>query len=143
MESGIADAEACRKLAAAFAKANSGTPPSDAQAVARFMVKRGTLTRYQAQALLATPPRGLRAGGYVIRSDQTTPPLSRWLEASRVTDGCRGVLLHDDGSAASQGFRGVLSSHQSLECPSLQPLEFEFHSSAILVFSALPAGAMF
>ncbi len=140
VKSGIADAEGCRRLAAAFAKANSNTPPSDAQAVARFMVKRGKLTRFQARALLATPPRELRAGNYLICSDQTAPPLSRWLEATRVGDGCQGVLLHAEVPSANQGIRDFLSLHQSIACTSLQPLELEFHPHSVVLFSALPSG---
>ena len=141
VRSGIADAEGCKKVASAFTKANSGMPPGDAQAVARFMVKRGDLTRFQARAIFASPPRELRAGNFLIRSDQTPPPLGRWLEAARIDDGRTGLLFHDASAGESQGFRERLQLHQTVNCPTLQPLDPEFHAGSVLVFSVLPDGA--
>lgn len=141
VRSGLSDTEGCRELASTFAKANSGTPPSDARALARFMVKRGDLTKYQARCLLASPLRELRVGGFVIRNDQADMPFSRWLEVKRLQDGAPGLLLQIEGATEDPELIAVLKKHQSVSARSLQSLELDLHADSAMLFSRLPSGA--
>lgn len=140
VRSGICDADGCKRIASAFTKANSGTPPSVAEAVARFLVKRGTLTRYQARCLLETPPRELRAGSYLIRSSEAPPPLAGWVEASRISDRRLGMLRLVQSSSDTPDLINSLKRHQAVSGRGLQPLESEIFDESFLVFSALPTG---
>ncbi len=140
VRSGICDANGCKRIAAAFTKANAGMPPSAAEAVARFLVKRGTLTRYQARCLLENPPRDLRAGGYLIRSGEAPPPLGGWVEASRIRDRRVGMLRLVQSSSDGPELINALKRHQSVSGEALQPLESEIFDASFLVFSALPSG---
>ena len=140
VRSGITDAAGCKLLAAAFSEANAGTPPTDSSALARFMIQAGRLTQFQAEALLADQPREIRAGRFVIQSDALPPPLSRWVRASRVEDGQSGILLRASAEQLAGGRMPWLEAHQTVNSPTLQPIEIESHATATLVFSPLPEG---
>ena len=140
VRSGITDAAGCKQLAAAFIAANDGTPPSDATTLARFMIRTGVLTEFQARALLADQPQPIRLGNYLLRSNACPPPLSRWAEVTRIADGKSGVLLRVSAEQLAGGRAQWLEAHAAISKQALQNFESELESTSTLIFSPLPPG---
>ncbi|MGI9470704.1 MAG: serine/threonine protein kinase, partial [Rubripirellula sp.] len=140
VRSGITDATGCKQLAAAYSKANQGTPPSDSETLANYLMEVGSLTSFQADALLADPPRDLRSGHYLIRSDRGPIPLSRWIPVSRLDDGRTGVLYRIPNDQLIGGRDQWLQAHQEVAGDGLQRFEYETQQAWTLVFSELPEG---
>jgi serine/threonine protein kinase len=140
VRSGITDAAGCKQLATGFSKANRGTPPSDSVTLAKYMIKAGKLTQFQARALLADPPREIRAGSYLIRSDKSSPPLSKWVDAGRIDGGQAGMLFRASNQQLSGGRTQWLTAHAAVQAATLQPLESESQENSTLVFSQMPTG---
>ncbi len=140
MRSGIADAEGCKKVVAAYRAANAGAPPTDPRAVAKFMVQRQGLTPFQAAALIAESPSELRVGPFLIRSDKCPPPFGRWLEATLVADSRAGLLLRASRAAWGRDREQRLKAHQAIDGVALQPFETVDQGELTYVFSSLPAG---
>ena len=140
VKSGVTDAAGCKQIAGDYAEANAGTPPSDSQDLARFLVGRGALTEFQSEALLSDPPRDIRSGNFVVRSDVGPYPLRRWIPVSRVDDGRVGVLFRVAADQIAGGQDQWLQAHQEITAEGLQSFDFETQKSWTLVFSELPDG---
>ena len=140
VRSGITDANGCKQLAAAFSKANRGTPPSDSRSLADFMVGTGSLTSFQVDALLADPPRELKSGHFLIRSDRGPMPLSRWIPVARLDDRRSGLLFRISNEQMAGGREPWLQAHQEVLADGLQTFEYEKQQAWTLVFSELPKG---
>ncbi|XZE53839.1 histone H1-like repetitive region-containing protein [Planctomycetaceae bacterium SH139] len=79
--SGLAEPEseaAFQRLLAGFAEAHQETPAKSAAELAKWAVRQGLLTRYQAQQLLTNDWPQLRLGPFVLKSPVETPPLAGW-----------------------------------------------------------------
>ena len=139
---GITDAEGCKQLAMGFAKANRGTPPSDAKSLAKFMIVRGELNTFQARALIADRLVELRFGGYLLRGADLPSPMSRWAEASRISDGQVGYLLRTSPNELSGGREQWMAANLEVTSPSLQTFDLEATPPTACVFSPLPAGTL-
>ncbi len=139
VRSGITDAEGCKKLASAFSKA-SGTPPSDPHSLAKFMLKAGQLTTFQARALLSDALHEIRVGNFVIQSDRSSPPWSRWVKVARIDDRRSGRLFHASAEQLAGGRSEWLAAHHAVAHPSLQAFEIEPQAASTLVFSPMPPG---
>ena len=135
VRSGITDAAGCKQLAASFIAANGGTPPSDAATLAKFMIKAGVLTEFQARAILADQPQPIRLGNYLLRSDASPPPLSRWAAVTRIDDGKSGVLLRASAQQLAGGRAQWLVAHAAIAKPTLQCFESESEATSTLIFS--------
>ena len=138
VENGIADANDCKRIASAFSDANGGTPPSESVSLAKYLVKSGGLTEFQARAILGS--RGLRVGSYVIRSDQSPPPLSRWVAAQAIGNGEVGYLFRAQPAQLAGGRQQWVEAHASISAPSLQPIQVEALGTETVVFSPMPEG---
>jgi serine/threonine protein kinase len=140
VRSGITDAAGCKRLATRFSKARGGTPPSDPVTLAKFMIKLGELTQFQARALLADQAQEIRAGSYVIRSDTSSPPLANWVEATRIDDGQSGYLFRASAQQLEGGRTQWLEAHSAVNAQTLQAFESEPYATSTMIFSPLPAG---
>ena len=140
VRSGITDAAGCKQLATTFTEANGGTPPSESVTLAKFMLKAGRLTRFQARALLADQAQEIRVGSYVIRSDKASMPLSQWVEVARVEDGQSGFLFRASQERLAGGRSQWVDAHIAVTTPSLQAFEPEPYGTSTVFFSPLPAG---
>ena len=143
VRAGLADAKGCKQIAASFRKAN-GEPPADSRALAKFLVRRGRLNRYQAASLLADRPPRLRFGEFVRIGDASPSPLSRWLPV-RSTDGdSRGHLLPlGSRVTANPGSLARLREHADVAHPSLQPLRLVTDGDGeAMLFTTLPPGTL-
>ena len=140
VKSGVADATGCKGLAADYANANAGTPPSDSGELAGFLVQRGVLTDFQAQALLSDPPREIRSGNYLVRAQAGPDPLRRWIPVSRLDDQRVGVLFRVAADQLSGGREQWLTAHQEVEHGHLQHFDNETQQAWTLVFTELPEG---
>lgn len=140
VRSGITDAAGCKKLAASFSQANGGTPPSDAVKLAKFLVRAGAISEFQARALIAEDPPELRVGDFLLQSDQAAAPLSKWCQAIRAADGQPGVLQRVPAAELGDVRAQWLAAHAEIDADSLQSLSLASVAEDILVFSDLPAG---
>lgn len=140
VKSGIVDASGCKQIAGEYADANAGTPPSDSSDLAKFLMVKGTLTDFQAESLLADPPREIRSGNYVVRAQKGPKPLPRWIPVSRIDDGRLGVLFRVAADQFIGGRDQWLQAHQEVETASLQTFEDETQQAWTLIFSELPRG---
>ena len=140
VRSGITDAAGCKQLAAAYSQANQGTPPSDSQALAEFLMESGALTRFQSEALFANPPRELKSGNFLIRSDRGPSPFGRWIPVRRLDDGRSGLLYRVPLDQLAGGRDQWLKAHQEVSVKGLQQFEYENLSSWALVFSPIANG---
>ncbi len=129
---GLIEAADCKSLAMEYAKANGGTPPSDAQQLAKFMVSADRLTSFQARMLLSESPIDLRLGSFRLISDQSPSPLSRWIRVSRGQS--QGYLLRTTAN------NPWLDLHARVSDPTLQPIEVEPIDDYVGIFSTLPPG---
>ena len=140
VKSGIVDASGCKQIAGDYADANAGTPPSDSSELANFLLLNGTLTDFQAEALLADPPREIRSGNFVVRAQAGPRPLSRWIPVSRIDDGRVGVLFRVAADQFTGGRDQWLKAHQEVEAEALQTFDDETQQAWTLIFSELPEG---
>ena len=140
VKSGVTDAAGCKQIAGDYTDANAGTPPSDSQQLASFLVGQGFLTEFQSEALLSDPPREIRSGNFVVRSDVGPELLRRWIPVSRVDDGRVGVLFRVAADQIAGGRDQWLQAHQEITAEGLQSFDFETQQSWTLVFSELPEG---
>ncbi len=139
VRAGITDAAGCKNLASAYSKA-SGSPPSDSRSLAQFLVKSGKLTKFQARSLLAQQPVAIRAGCFLILSDNAPAPLGRWVKVSRDDDGRQGFLLRADEDELAGGRIEWLEAHRQLDAATLQSFELQSEGASILVFTPLESG---
>ena len=142
VRSGITDAQGCKRLAMGFTKANGGTPPSDSKSLAKFMIASGELNTFQGRALIADQPVELRFGGYLLRGDNLSGPMSRWAEASRISDGQAGYLLRTAPNELSGSRAQWVKAHLEVAHPTLQAFDLEATPPTACVFSSLPAGRL-
>jgi serine/threonine protein kinase len=140
VKSGVADASGCKQIAGDYADANAGTPPSDSSELASFLVNSGILTDFQADALLADPPREIRSGNFVVRAQVGPEPVRRWIPVSRVDDGRVGVLFRVAVEQFIGGRDLWLQAHQEVEAVQLQAFDDETQQAWTLIFSELPEG---
>ncbi len=140
VKSGVADASGCKQIASDYADANAGTPPNDSSELASFLVNSGILTDFQAEALLADPPREIRSGNFVVRAQVGPEPVRRWIPVSRVDDGRVGVLFRVAVDQFIGGRDQWLQAHQEVEAVELQAFDDETQQAWTLIFSELPEG---
>jgi len=140
VKSGIVDASGCKQIAGDYADANAGTPASDSSELANFLLAKGTLTDFQAEALLADPPREIRSGNFVVRAQVGPKPLPRWIPVSRIDDGRVGVLFRVAADQFTGGRDQWLQAHQEVEADALQTFDHETQQAWTLIFSELPEG---
>ena len=137
VESGITDAEGCRRIAQAFSEANGGTPPAESISLAKYLIKSGSLTDFQARQILAG--QSIRVGPFVLRADKAPPPLSRWLPVV-ASDGRRGVVFRAPRHLLAGGRDQWVAAHAAVETAVLQPIAIEELGQDFAIFSSLPDG---
>ena len=140
VKSGIVDASGCRQIAGEYADAHAGTPPGDSGELAKFLLLKRTLTDFQAEALLADPPREIRSGNFIVRAQAGPKPLSRWIPVSRIDDGRVGVLFRVSAEQFIGGRDQWLQAHQEVQADALQTFDDETQQAWTLIFSELPEG---
>jgi serine/threonine protein kinase len=154
VQNGVASTDQCKQFAAAYCDAHQGTPATDAESMAAFLVKSGQLTKFQSTALLSDTPVSLRQGSFVQTSDQPSMPLGHWLPvqalASAVNDSGasspsdsprKGFLLRVPGTQLTELVSQWLAAHAAVSHPQLQG--FELHpdgEGGVQVFSPLEGG---
>jgi serine/threonine protein kinase len=140
VRSGITNPTGCKQLAAAYADANGGTPPTDVGTLAKFLIQEGKLTAFQARSLLSDALVELKKGSYTIREERGTPPLSRWSQVNRIADNQAGFLFSASANDLAGGRAAWLGAHREISAANLQSFELETYGESVLVFSALAAG---
>ncbi len=144
---GLADPDRCRSWATSFTEANAGSPPSDAVAIAKFLISRNELTKFQAKVLLSDEFRKLRIGNYVQQSSEPPPPpFSNWLNVQHVGNQdssvpAHGFLLRLKNDPTAVGILESLQQQSSVQSPHIQPFEVTISNQRpVLVFSSLAPG---
>ncbi|MDB4423295.1 hypothetical protein N9276_01810 [Rhodopirellula sp.] len=140
VKSGVVDASGCKQIAVDYSDANAGTPPSESSGLASFLLERGILTDFQAEALLADPPREIRSGNFVVRAQAGPEPLRRWIPVSRVNDGRVGLLFRVAADQLAGGRDQWLQAHREVTANALQDFDEETQQAWTLIFSELPEG---
>ncbi|TWU37401.1 protein kinase domain-containing protein [Novipirellula artificiosorum] len=144
VRSGITDADGCKQYAAKYAKASGGSPPADALSLAKYLVRLGILSEFQAKTLLSADPVLRRIGPYLQREGTSEAPLSRWLRVQRTSTGRtsqeRGFLFRVDPKPLAQDRDRWLATHAKTLHASLQGVELDRGADELAVFSALPTG---
>jgi serine/threonine protein kinase len=151
VQSGLSDAEGCKRIATAYAKQHGGAAPEDADSLARFLARSGVITSFQRRALLSKSGEQLKSGRFVIRGDEPIPPFHYWLpvqtaitpETPRTS---RGFLLRVPLNQLDAGRRGWLALHSEIRADSLQPVQLSGGAQTadadhpVEIFSPLPSG---
>ncbi len=134
VQAGVLDARRCKLLTQQYQEASGGNSPSQADEIARFLVKKKVITPFQSDAFLAPQPVELRLGPYLIRDPKTAAPFGRFAQAVRTTDGAIGILLR-------AGIENPwLEKHAAIDAPNLQPLAADIIGDYQAVFSAIGEG---
>ena len=144
---GLADPDRCRSWATWYTEANAGSPPSDAVEIAKFLITRNELTKFQAKALLSDEFRKIRLGHYVQRTnEQPAPPFSNWLDFQQVGNSdpaasTTGFLLRLKNDPSAVRIHESLNQQASVQSPNVQPIEVTCaNNRPVLVFSSLASG---
>ncbi|GAA5506254.1 serine/threonine protein kinase [Novipirellula caenicola] len=153
VRNGVTDAAGCKRYAVSFAEKAGGLPPDDAVSLAKFLVRSGVLTQYQAKMLLVSETVSLRHGGYLQTEAAAAPPLSRWLPvirqpsqsaAEQETAADRetrlGVLFRPTPEQLSGGRDQWVAAHAGVTQSSLQSIQLDRVEENVVVFSPLPNG---
>ncbi|KAA5539328.1 hypothetical protein FYK55_24800 [Roseiconus nitratireducens] len=151
VSAGITDAPGCKQMAAAFAAAHQGDPPANAASLAKFLVRTGQLTSFQAKALVCEPEPSLRAGAFVITGDQPPVPFRHWLPVRTVCENSadpvrNGFLLRIPLGSLDDTRRAALAAHAKVSCPTLQTIELSGGAQSsdanrtVDLFSPIPEG---
>jgi len=141
VHAGVVDAEGCKRIAAQYSQAKRGRVVSDPVSLAKFLIKIGSLTEFQARSLLTTPPRTIRFGSFLQLADSSPPPLSRWLPAKSLADQTVGWLLRLPAHRVDTTLLPWLAARQRVTGEGLQPIHCtESTPEVIDVFSPLPSG---
>ena len=141
VHAGIVAAEDCKRIATQCSRANQGRIVSDPVLVAKFMIQTGQLTEFQARSLLSKPPKAIRFGKFLQRSDSAIPPLSQWIDVQSIDDRTDGWLSRIPASQIDPSNRQWLADHQRVVAAGLQPIRCSASTpETIDIFSALPPG---
>lgn len=151
VQSGLADVGISQRYRDAFVNSSTDSADDDGKAFAGFLVRSGLLTKYQAAKLLESEHPDLRAGSFVITSDQPVPPFSHWIPVqSAVTTAAptprHGFLLRVPLSSLDETRRGWLAVHSEIRSESLQSIELSGGAQSggadqtVEIFSPLPDG---
>ncbi len=144
---GLADPDRCRSWATSYSEAHAGSPPSDAVAIAKFLITRNELTKFQAKALLSDEFRKIRLGNYVQRTSEPAPsPFSNWLDFQQVGNpdsnaSTTGFLLRLKNDPTAVRIHESLKQQSSVQSPNIQPVDVTIaNNRPVLVFSSLAPG---
>ena len=77
---GICD-ERTAKSFESLVESGSADIQYDSISAAKYLIKKGILTRYQAKMVLSSQADDLRQGGYLILSDKGEIPFQKWISA--------------------------------------------------------------
>jgi serine/threonine protein kinase len=135
VQAGLVPTDACEKIEQAFRSNHPDLELTPAN-VADFLVRYRRMTEFQAQCLLSSPPRAIRLGSFLIRTPETPPPLTKWVEVVRTSDQSLGFLIRTVAG------NSVLQKHAAVIHPSLQPIEIEELGETSLVYSPLVGGRL-
>ena len=140
VRAGIVDTDGCKRLAMAFTKANSGSPPSSSKEMAKFLLRGEQITRYQAKALLSNDLVDLRFGAFLIQDDSAPPPLQSWKAALDQSSAETGYLKLIPREQLDADAGQWMQSHAAIQSKSLQSFRFESVDSMLAVFAQQPQG---
>ena len=152
IQSGLADADGCKKYATRFASSVVDPTMVDTEVLAAFLVQENIITSFQANQILHQVDPALRVGSFVMMSDQPVRPLTHWLPAQTAVAANtgavrRGFLLRVPLDALSDSQRSWLAAHSEISADSLQPIELSGGAQSadtdnmVEIFSPLPDGA--
>ncbi|WP_372720823.1 protein kinase [Novipirellula sp.] len=147
VRNGVTDAAGCKRYAVGYAEKAGGLPPDDAVALAKYLVKAGVLTPYQAKSLLVSESVSLRHGGFLQTDATAAAPLSRWIPVVRpatalgpASEGVSGVLFRPTAEQLGGGRDQWIAAHAGVTQAALQSIELDRVDDNIVIFSPLPSG---
>ncbi len=142
VRAGFTDAEGCKRLAADFRRSTGGDPEQLGE-LARYLVRAGELTEFQAKSLLAETPPKLRLGPFVRTARSSPPPFRRWYPVEHLASRRNGFLRVLDAEQLRGDMAARLQAQAAVAAETLQPIEFlRTGNDRGLVFSPLPAGRL-
>ncbi|TWU20581.1 Serine/threonine-protein kinase PknB [Novipirellula galeiformis] len=145
VRNGVTDASGCKRYAAGYAEKTGGLPPDDAVSLAKYLVKTGALTPFQAKSLLGSEAVPILHGRYLQTALAAAVPLSRWLPVVRQEAGSAkpavGVLFRTTPEQLSGGRDQWVAAHAGVTSDTLQSIELDSVDDNIVVYSPLPSGA--
>ncbi|WP_442508019.1 protein kinase domain-containing protein [Novipirellula sp. SH528] len=152
VRNGVTDAAGCKRFAVGYADKSGGLPPADSVSLAKFLVKSGELTQYQAKSLLVSEVVNLRQGRYLQTDAAAAAPLSRWLPVVRQeveggsvnerSSGREGVLFCPSPEQLGGGRDQWVATHAGVDQPTLQSIEVDSVEDRVVIFSSLPSGGV-
>ena len=119
---GLIDSDTANRLRA---KADSQTEgPADVVAVAKSLIARQVLTKFQAKQIFARRGGELRLGDYLILDRCEQPPLSRWYRGRHLPSGSAALIYPCTAATGSPAHvdPAWLLPHTAVSVDGLQPL---------------------
>jgi len=89
---GLCDNQTAKDLKSAISAGATGKATDESVDIAKYLIKNGHLTRYQAKRLLSSRGSELRRGVYLILTDETESPFENYLVARDTETGHVGML---------------------------------------------------
>ena len=133
---GICDKNTVKALSSAVSESKAGGGGDDPIKVAKYLIKRGTLTQYQAKLVLSSRGKELRRGQYLTLTDSCDSPFDCWVWVRHRKTSEYGML----SEIATDRLEAIKLPDQSKPLRSLQSYVCENEPVSSRVFSPLPKG---
>lgn len=137
---GLCDNQTAKDLKSAISAGATGAATDESVDIAKYLIKNGHLTRYQAKRLLSSRGSELRRGVYLILTDETESPFENYLVARDTETGHVGMLASIPSENLIPIFGDSVKLGRSSEIKSLQYFRTRVNSGRCDFFVSLPEG---
>ena len=137
---GICDKASIQKISTQIGKKIGKDSDHDSVTVAKYLIKRELITRYQAKLLLSSKHEALRSGSYLILSDEAVPPFAGWFSARSLLNQKQGFLTNLALERTLPLLLAEGSSQDLRQDRSLQKYAIEVEGDHCRLFTSLPEG---
>ena len=113
----------------------------DSISAAKYLIKKGILTRYQAKMVLSSQADDLRQGGYLILSDKGEIPFQKWISARHQKTKQRALFKRMDKGQVAPFLLDPKWFKRTKKIKSLQKYVLSESDGRCEVITSLPSGA--
>ena len=138
----LVDKKTIDAVSSSIANKQSKGSPFDAVSVAKYLIKKGHITRYQAKHVLASRGERLRRGSYLLLSDEAEGALSQWILAFDTKAKRKGLWLQMPIDQISPGLLDSEITNRFAQVDSLQDFEINIQGDSCELFWRLPSGKL-
>lgn len=137
---GICD-ERTAKSFESLVESGSADIQYDSISAAKYLIKKGILTRYQAKMVLSSQADDLRQGGYLILSDKGEIPFQKWISARHQKTKQRALFKRMDKGQVAPFLLDPNWFKRTKKIKSLQKYVLSESDGRCEIITSLPSGA--